>query len=303
MKTSMRSRKYHKRSISTAESYDKPKRARKKLTVSPTAAFVTLCFALSLIALFQGEFFSFHHVFTHHVQPEMKHIPKDPRSYPRMVRYDAKSTVTIRHVDASAPFVGSHVKSMSKKRRMDLINDSKEYEALDEYEVEGRDGCHLLHEWQTTSRPICNSIHEFATALPLLPNGEPRYKYLTNGYYRDVWAAIDDAGIFFVFKPMRYLHEYTYRNFDRMRRDAIAMDRLTGERFILNIYASCGTSGFFEFASGGDIEDALWPRRRRVRDSTENLSPMEKLHIGTFFQCLWIASLTHTMQLHKQPCP
>jgi hypothetical protein len=59
------------------------------------------------------------------------------------------------------------------------------------------------------------------------------------------------------------------------------MERLTRNPFVVDIYAYCGNSGVFEFADGGDIADALWPRdpitRRRKYGATSRL---QRLHIG-----------------------
>jgi hypothetical protein len=46
-----------------------------------------------------------------------------------------------------------------------------------------------------------------------------------------------------VLKTLRFEHEFDLRNWDRHRRDAIAMERLTSSRFVLDIYTSCGNSG------------------------------------------------------------
>ena len=111
---------------------------------------------------------------------------------------------------------------------------------------------------------------------PTLETNGAKYKFLTHGFYRDVLSAFDPVGEPFVFKPMRRKHRFTFRNFDRMRRDAVVMDRLTAHKYILNIYGFCGTSAVFEYADGGDIDSTLWPDGETIA----NLSQLEKLHIG-----------------------
>jgi hypothetical protein len=77
-------------------------------------------------------------------------------------------------------------------------------------------------------------------------------------------------------------HDYIERNYDRHRRDALSMERLTSSPMVLDIYSFCGNSGVFEFASGGDITDAIWPR-----DGTSNkLTPLDKLRIGKLLDML-----------------
>lgn len=103
-------------------------------------------------------------------------------------------------------------------------------------------------------------------------------QFLDNGYWRDVWRldnileqgnisaadTTDDdddgniGGEVFIFKTQRYEHDFLGRNYDRHRRDAVAMERLTPSPFIMGIYGYCATSGVFEFADGGSLEDALW---------------------------------------------
>ena len=156
------------------------------------------------------------------------------------------------------------------------IAESKRYADLDEVDWEEKEDCQLEYEWQRTSRPNCNSIHEFDMTTPTQETQGAKYKYLTHGFYRDVLSAYDQVGEPFVFKPMRRKHRFSFRNFDRMRRDAVVMDRLTAHTYILNIYGFCGTSALFEYADGGDIDSTLWPDGETIA----NLTQLEKLHIG-----------------------
>ena len=58
-------------------------------------------------------------------------------------------------------------------------------------------------------------------------------------------------------KSLRYEHDYSERNFDRHRRDALAAERLTRSQYITDIYSYCANSGLFEFASEGSLTDAF----------------------------------------------
>lgn len=150
------------------------------------------------------------------------------------------------------------------------------------------DDCKLRSEWQRTSFPTCNSVHEFDGTKPWshLSNHRGRQKYyriIGNGFWRDVWLVNYDHGIVDekgILKTMRYQHPYTPRNFDRMRRDSVTMERLTRSPFIVNIYAFCGTTSLSEWGDGGDIPDALWPTPTTT--GTSLLSQMDKLRIGTY---------------------
>ena len=59
-------------------------------------------------------------------------------------------------------------------------------------------------------------------------------------------------------KTIRYEHDYEERNYDRHRRDAVAMERMAGSPYVMDIYAFTANSGLFEFADGGSIEDQIW---------------------------------------------
>jgi len=149
---------------------------------------------------------------------------------------------------------------------------------LDQVETED---CKLRYEWQKRSFPTCNLVHEVDTTTPWRSHGkrqQKRYRMVGNGYWRDVWIVNEEyskeRGIF---KTMRYKHDYTLRNFDRMRRDAAAMERLTESPFIIDIYSFCGTSSMSEFGDGGDIETALWPSDE---NQPSRLTQIEKLRIG-----------------------
>ena len=203
--------------------------------------------------------------------------------------------------------------SMISGRAQRRIENSRAYASLNREIInEEKEDCQLEHAWQRTVRPVCNSLHELDLTCPVVGlDGSDKYKFLTHGYYRDVLEFVDEATLQrSVLKPMRYKHNYSeymrcfqesstmarlivctsgvkrthvvlwlsdFRNFDRMRRDGLVMDELTGSKYILDIYAFCGTSGLFEYADGGDFEDALWPRDGRQ----SSLSQLDKLHMGT----------------------
>lgn len=73
----------------------------------------------------------------------------------------------------------------------------------------------------------------------------------------------------------RYSHSFEDRNYDRHRRDAVAMERLTSSQYVVDIYGFCGNSASFEFAEGGDLDYALWPKF-----GTSTLTMLDKLNIA-----------------------
>jgi serine/threonine protein kinase len=145
-----------------------------------------------------------------------------------------------------------HISKEEVKRQAHLRN-SKDYRHGARDELESGD-CKAQHDWQKTSFPTCNLLHEHD--LGLIRSNQ--VKVLGNGYWRDVWKVRDGAQEEQALKTIRYEHDFEDRNYDRHRRDALAMERLTASPNVVDIWAFCGNSGIFEFAPGGDIEDMLW---------------------------------------------
>jgi hypothetical protein len=202
-------------------------------------------------------------------------IAKDERPFPRIVVY-FENNIT-----------NSIMTTLPKRHVTDMGNAKarRKIETRDELDVDisEYDGCQLQYEWQKMSFPTCNNVHEFDGTKPwskTLNRRQKLYRIIGNGFWRDVWIVSNDNGIYDekgILKTMRYHHLFTMRNFDRMRRDSVTMERLTKSPFIVNIYSFCGTTSVTEFGDGGDIPDALWPST-----STSSLSQIEKLRIGMY---------------------
>jgi len=136
--------------------------------------------------------------------------------------------------------------------------DSKDYKDNMRDELEEGD-CVAQFDWQTMSYPTCNSLHELDfNDLRPFPKSFVRVNLVGNGYWRDVWAVKDVFNKLYALKTMRIRHDWVDRNYDRHRRDALASERLTSSKNIVDVYGYCGNSGIFEYGSGGDIETMLW---------------------------------------------
>ncbi|KAL7465380.1 hypothetical protein ACHAXS_005700 [Conticribra weissflogii] len=119
-------------------------------------------------------------------------------------------------------------------------------------------------EWMLTSHPTCNLLHEFDFPHTL---GAGTTKLLGNGYWRNVWRTLDRTASLpdkniqswkkIALKTIRYEHDYTEYNIDRHRRDALASDRLTSSPFVVSMFAYCGHSGFYEYSTGGTLDDRI----------------------------------------------
>jgi hypothetical protein len=136
--------------------------------------------------------------------------------------------------------------------------------------------------WQTLQYPTCNSIHELSLAGPFYRttnettnctlSSEDLIRVVNYGFWRDVWVIPDYDLQRRVIKTLRYDHDFTARNIERNRRDAMALERLTSSRHVVNVYGYCSTSAVFEFSDGGDINNELW--------SDTNITGVRKLQIG-----------------------
>jgi hypothetical protein len=158
------------------------------------------------------------------------------------------------------------------------LQDSKDYD-LHQVDPLETDECRAQYSWQLTSFPTCNAIHESDLSdLPTTNRKKEQVRLMTYGYYRDVWFIREFDGAKRVLKTLRYQHEFIARNYDRHRRDAVAMERLTKSPHVLDIYGYCGNSGLFEYADGGDISRVLWPSKKKPK----NITQTEKLRIGKF---------------------
>ena len=128
--------------------------------------------------------------------------------------------------------------------------------------------CRAMHDWQRWTRPTCNVFHELDLADAVETSTDGRVRIVNNGFFRDVWTVSDfavDPAVrrpvrtttsssssyewpalkpkWHALKTLRYEHRYLDRNYDRHRRDAMAMERLTASPYIVDIYGHCGNSG------------------------------------------------------------
>lgn len=199
----------------------------------------------------------------------------EERSFPRVSAFLQINTVILRNWTQSR----RHVMDMANAnvRAKIAMRDDLDLDVVE------TDTCKLPYTWQKSSFPSCNSIHEFDITSPwsIHSNGWRKlFRIIGNGFWRDVWLIQNDYAIASeknILKTMRFGHEFSPRNFDRMRRDGVVMERLTKSPFVLNIYSFCGTTSITEYGDGGDIPDALWSEGRK-----SDLSQIEKLRIGTY---------------------
>jgi len=166
-----------------------------------------------------------------------------------------------------------------------IVKNSKKYRNTAREPLEDME-CKPRHEWQRGAFPNCNILHEYemgqlsgmfgrAVRKELRKeegDGGELVRYLSHGYWRDVWLVSKASESFdtkydreskfdeeiVVMKTLRYRHDYTDRNYDRHRKDALASERLSKSPHVVDIFAYCSNSAIFEYGSGGDIEGKLW---------------------------------------------
>eukprot|EP00977_Amphora_coffeiformis_P020164 scaffold7970_cov187-Amphora_coffeaeformis.AAC.2 len=188
-------------------------------------------------------------------------------------------------VIARLPELSHEVPPIAKKSFFQHLEDSRSYNhgRADQFETET---CKAQYDWQLHSFPTCNLLHEreMESLIVRPENKEEPLELVANGYWRDVWilpSSNFDGN--HVLKTIRYEHDWEERNYDRHRRDALAMERLSDNPYVLNIYAFCGNSGVSEYADGGDISDAIWPHNAETgKREYATMTKVERLHIGEF---------------------
>jgi hypothetical protein len=84
-----------------------------------------------------------------------------------------------------------------------------------------------------------------------------------------------------VLKTLRMTHDFTDRNYDRHRKDALASERLSKSPYVVDIYAYCSNSALFEYGDAGDIDKRIWPYdKKKKKHYVADLSSLEKIDLG-----------------------
>eukprot|EP00986_Skeletonema_menzelii_P014818 scaffold10345_cov144-Skeletonema_menzelii.AAC.1 len=117
--------------------------------------------------------------------------------------------------------------------------------------------CIPMHAWQTTSFPTCSSIHEL-DLYSKSRSGE--FAYLTSGGYNDLFTLEDTVNGIDPNLAIKILQEgtsYTDRNYDRVRRDGLILERSTKSPYVMDIYGFCGFLVLVPFGNEGHLGRVL----------------------------------------------
>ncbi|KAL7445180.1 hypothetical protein ACHAXH_009742 [Discostella pseudostelligera] len=151
-------------------------------------------------------------------------------------------------------------------REQTRLLDSEDFSYRDPlYEGE----CEPMAQWQTTSFPNCNMFHELDFYGKVRRSG---LEYITSGGYNDIFY-VDEHHTEMALKILQFGTEYTDRNFDRVRRDGLILERLTKSPYILNSYGFCGFDLLTPYAHGGSLSSKL----KGWRKGKIELSPLTRL--------------------------
>ena len=157
--------------------------------------------------------------------------------------------------------------------------------------------CVHMKEWQTTFHPSCNEIHSMGLEqLGDATSSAYFHLFGTHGFWRNAWrvdilsslsnTTSNDpaAGTKFindtvVLKTLKINHNFEEAHFEHDRVDAVAMERLTASKHVINIFGFCGHSVVTEYATGyslGKLADKMkkvpLARLRIARNIAEGLA-------------------------------
>jgi serine/threonine protein kinase len=151
----------------------------------------------------------------------------------------------------------ANFKIFREEHEKQAVVQNRDSEALPE-------GC-IPMAWQAGNYPNCNVLHEIS--LPAIQRGTSPGHYVASGLWRDVWQVSTSSGSSrsknhqegaavaartrrkddeqyntAVLKILRMEHEVNTRNFDRHRRDALVMEQLTANPYVVDVHGYCGNS-------------------------------------------------------------
>jgi len=175
-----------------------------------------------------------------------------------------------------------------------LPHDTPKHNAVSEVD---KGHCHPMHEWQTTHRPTCNVVHESSFGFDhplgwryedvikentegsfdynqrdadgkLFSDMNEQFRLAAGGAYRWVWMIREYDGTPRALKTLRVdgkSREFDLRNFDRHRRDAVALDQMTKSPLIVDIFGHCSNTALFDWGEGGDLTGIFMTNNGEVK--------------------------------------
>jgi serine/threonine protein kinase len=131
-------------------------------------------------------------------------------------------------------------------------------------------------------------------------------RYLSSGLWRDVWSLSLDADFLHgndvdhgkaVLKMMKMEHDVVERNFERHRREAVTMDRLSASPYVVDLFAYCGNTVLTEFAPQ-DLSTAIKGSREAVKNGRKRHTKGQNTPIDQHRDNALARDLTAIERLH-----
>ena len=120
--------------------------------------------------------------------------------------------------------------------------------------------CEALGEWMTSDACNCNTFHEISmndfTGIDHNTNKKyPKFGYIRDGGFRIAWMTAEYNGTLRVLKTLKYMHKHDFDldNYERHRRDAVAMEQLTASPYIADIYGHCAQSALVDYSEEASL--------------------------------------------------
>eukprot|EP00980_Cylindrotheca_fusiformis_P021777 scaffold8600_cov111-Cylindrotheca_fusiformis.AAC.9 len=195
----------------------------------------------------------------HMTQPRILYI--DPfKDYKLQTEKEQATSVRQSGTNNSIIYVSEPAQEAQK-----LLKNSKKYAAWSRDPLREGD-CEPMQWWQETSFPSCNKMHEI--------HMESQFTFIANGGYNSVFVLNDIDGAQRVVKILQYETDHTDRNFDRVRRDSLIMERASQSPYVVNIFSFCGFAQVVEFGEHGNLDDVTY-------DYYNDLTSHQKIQIAT----------------------
>jgi len=167
------------------------------------------------------------------------------------------------------------MKQQTKQREIDVdehsltqhayIANDKNYKQVNFRNREFDKECIAMGSWQESSFPNCNQIYELGLLHKLFTD---QFQYVASGGWNDVFQVLDtllglDPSLAMkILSPKRGIKEgladkYKIRNYERVRQDAIILERLSSSKHVMDIVGYCGAVIISPFADGGTMDEKI----------------------------------------------
>lgn len=164
--------------------------------------------------------------------------------------------------------------------KISYINRDKNYKGVNFRDRMFDQECVAMDSWQESSFLSCNQIHEMGLLDKVIMD---EFHYVASGGWNDVFQVtstlgLDPALALKKLSPKRgnpdgLVDKYKARNFERVRQDALILERLSSSKHIMDIFGYCGVVIVAPFANGGTLEEKGLSSLKR-KSSPERLTLM-----------------------------